>query len=55
MYVRLQTWLPFDIQVGINGREGLARQMDRAGLSYERSDNKFLVVSYQACRLFWTH
>jgi hypothetical protein len=44
MYVRLQTWLPFEIQVGINGREWLARQMDRDGLKYTRSDNKFLWV-----------
>jgi len=44
MYVRLQTWFPFEIQVGINGREWLARQMDRENLRYERSDNKFLWV-----------
>jgi hypothetical protein len=44
MYVRLQTWFPFEIQVGINGREWLARQMDREGLKYERSENKFLWV-----------
>jgi len=44
MYVRLQTWFPFDIQVGMNGREWLARQLDRNKISYERSDNKFLWV-----------
>src|ERR1700674_330359 len=44
MFVRLQTWFPFEIQVYLNGREWLARQMDRAGLSYRRSDNKFLWV-----------
>ncbi len=32
MYVRLQMWFPFEIQIGINGREWLARQMDRVGL-----------------------
>jgi hypothetical protein len=42
MHVRLQTWFPFEIQVYINGREWLARQLDRAGLKYRRSDNKFL-------------
>jgi hypothetical protein len=42
MYVRLQTWFPFEIQVGLNGREWLARQMDRDKLRYVRSDNKFL-------------
>jgi|SRR5438477_3781626 len=33
MYARIQTWFPFNIQVGLNGREWLARQMDQAGLS----------------------
>jgi len=44
LYVRLQTWFPFEMQVGINGREWLARQMDRAKIAYQRSDNKFLWV-----------
>ena len=44
MHVRLQTWFPFEIQVYLNGREWLARQLDRAGLNYRRSDNKFLWV-----------
>jgi hypothetical protein len=44
MYVRLQTWFPFDIQVGLNGREWLARQLDQENLSYERSENKILWV-----------
>lgn len=41
MYVRLQTWLPMDIQIGLNGREYLARRMDTAGMDYERRDNCF--------------
>jgi hypothetical protein len=41
MYVRLQTWLPMDIQIGVNGREYLARRMDRAGMDYEKRDNCF--------------
>jgi hypothetical protein len=45
MYVRLQTWFPFEIQVGINGREILSRQMDAVKLRYLRSDNKFLQVA----------
>jgi hypothetical protein len=44
MHVRLQTWFPFEIQVYLNGREWLARQLDREGLKYRRSDNKFLGV-----------
>ncbi len=41
MHVRLQTWLPFTIQVCLNGREWLARQMERAGIKYEQRDNCF--------------
>jgi len=41
MYVRLQTWLAMDIQIGVNGREYLARRMDRAGMKYEKRDNCF--------------
>lgn len=45
MYVRLQTWFPFQIQLYINGREYLARQLDEAGISYKRYDNSFLHIS----------
>jgi len=40
-YVRLQTWFPFTVHVGMNGREWLARQMDRLGMRYRRRDNCF--------------
>lgn len=40
-YVRLQTWFPFTVHVGMNGREWLARQMDQVGLGYRRRDNCF--------------
>jgi hypothetical protein len=45
LYVRLQTWFPFEIQIGLNGREWLARQMDRDQLRYHRQENKFPWVS----------
>lgn len=38
---RVQTWLPYPVQVCLNGREWLARQMDQAGLAYEREGNCF--------------
>jgi hypothetical protein len=44
MYIRLQTWFPFEIQIGLNGREWLAHQMDQEGIQYTRSDNKFVWV-----------
>src|SRR5258705_5849071 len=45
MHIRLQTWLPFTIQVCLNGREWLARKMDRAGISYTKRDNCFTYIS----------
>ncbi len=42
MSARIQTWLPFGIQLCINGREWLARAMDRTGLAYRRRDNCFV-------------
>lgn len=44
MHVRVQTWFPFTIQICINGREYLAKQMDRAGIGYERLDNCFVRI-----------
>jgi hypothetical protein len=41
MHVRVQSWFPFTVQVYINGREWLSRQMDRAGIGYQRYDNTF--------------
>ncbi len=38
---RIQSWFPFPIQICLNGREWLARQMDAASLEYLRQDNCF--------------
>jgi hypothetical protein len=38
---RIQTWFPFSIQICLNGREWLARQMHAAGLDYWQQDNCF--------------
>jgi hypothetical protein len=45
MHVRLQTWLPFNLSVCVNGREWLSRQMDAAGVAYRRADNCFTHVA----------
>lgn len=42
MHIRLQTWLPCTIQVCVNGREWLARQMTRRGLGFVQADNAFV-------------
>jgi hypothetical protein len=41
MNARIQTWFPFTIQVCLNGREWLARQLQRDGRSFLREDNCF--------------
>ena len=38
---RIQTWFPFSIQICLNGREWLARQMQAAALDYLQQDNCF--------------
>jgi hypothetical protein len=45
MHVRVQTWLPFNIKVCINGRSWLARQMDLAGIDYVQKDNCFTRIA----------
>ena len=42
MYVRLQTWFPFTVQVYVNGHEWLARQMLRRRLGFVQQENAFL-------------
>jgi hypothetical protein len=44
MHVRLQSWFPMEIQVYINGREWLCRQLDHNNVSYERYDNALLHI-----------
>ena len=41
---RVQTWLPLTVHVCLNGREWLARQMDRARLGYIRRQNSFVWI-----------
>ena len=40
-HARMQTWFPFAAYACLNGRAWLARQMDEAGLAYQRRDNCF--------------
>lgn len=41
-HVRVQTWMPYTVQICVNGREWLGRQLDDAGIEYRRADNCFL-------------
>lgn len=44
MSVRVQTWFPYRIQIAMNGREWLGRQLEKAGIGFERHGNKILQV-----------
>ncbi len=44
MHARIQTWFPFNVQIGLNGREWLARQMNRSGLKYRQQGNCFVWI-----------
>ena len=41
MYVRLETWFPYTIQVYVNGHDWLARQMQKRQLGFVQQDNAF--------------
>jgi hypothetical protein len=45
MNARIQTWFPFPIQICLNGREWLGRQMEAAGVEYGRQDNCFAWIA----------
>ena len=44
MHGRIQTWFPFTVQICLNGREYLARQMDLHGIAYDRRENCFVWI-----------
>ncbi len=45
MFVKIQTWFPFNIQVYINGRELMKHVFDANGITYECYDNSFTNIS----------
>ncbi len=45
LHVRVQTWYPFTVDICLNGREWLARQMEREGLRYAKRGNCFVRLS----------
>jgi len=45
MHLRLQSWFPFRVDVCVNGRHWLARQLDKAGVAYTKRENAIISVS----------
>jgi hypothetical protein len=43
-YVRVQSWFPFAIRVGMNGRQWLYRQLEQRGVPFQRRNNLLLAV-----------
>jgi len=46
MHLRLQSWFAFLVQICINGREWLSRQMDRYKMDYAKKENCFPWISH---------
>jgi hypothetical protein len=44
-YVRVQSWFPFQIRVGLNGRQWLYRQLEQRGIPFQRRNNLLLSVA----------
>jgi len=48
MNIRLQTWFPYHIQICLNGREWLRRELERERINFLVHGNKFLhIADYQ--------
>lgn len=45
MFLRLQTWFPFEIMVYINGRELLRSEFEKNNIQYSMYDNSFSTLS----------
>jgi len=41
MFIKIQTWFPFNVQIYINGREYLSKLLDREGIKYQMYNNSF--------------
>jgi hypothetical protein len=45
MHVRIQSWLPLDVQVYINGRSYLQKRLEKGGIGYRQCDNTFTFIA----------
>ena len=44
MHIRLQSWFPFTMYIGMNGRHWLAQQLDTAKIHYQKRENCLIGV-----------
>jgi hypothetical protein len=40
-YTRLQSWFPFTMHIGLNGRDWLGQQLTKTGIAFRKLDNSF--------------
>ena len=61
-YVRMQSWFPFTVRIGLNGREWLYRQLGHRGATFSKRNNLLLRVDQptlaqelldEQCRADW--
>ena len=45
MHIRLSTWMPFSIQVYVNGHYWLAQQMTAKNISFQQTENSFISIA----------
>lgn len=44
MYLKIQTWFPYNVQIYINGREYLSKLLDKSNIKYEMYNNSFSYI-----------
>lgn len=44
MYIKIQTWFPFNVQIYLNGREYICKQLDKEEIKYERYNNSLIDI-----------
>lgn len=44
MYIKIQTWFPYNVQIYINGREYLSKLLDKNNIKYEMYNNSFSYI-----------
>ena len=44
MYLKIQTWFPYNVQIYINGREYLSKLLDKNHIKYEMYNNSFSYI-----------
>lgn len=44
MYLKIQTWFPFNVQIYLNGRKYICKQLDKEKIKYERFNNSLIDI-----------